>query len=914
MRRLLLISLTLGFSLHLSAQCTFQPISKGQYRSSALDVALDGNDLWVATSYGVALFDRSVDPPAPVTSLALPGTTTRIRPTGGPIVYASSGSSIYVLQKTKSSIVSLRSLDVGGLISDLLYQPPYLYVAATNGVTQVDLIQPENPFLGKRLPTSTGKASGLAILGSSLYAADGDSSVEVYTLQVPSFPQNIGTFPSLPRSSSVRSIGGDLVVSDGQQTQIFTGTGTQMTKVASVAAGASSLAAISDDRAFIAGNDRTLRAIDFRNPALLVTLFETSFAPTSGSVNRFGALASAPGHLYAAAGDAGLLTFDTSLFGSPDQVRSYQTSPGRSVFSFGDSLYVSVVAGGIQRFGQDSSGNLTDLGSWDSARVSTIHDGATGRLLTSAGSELRLWDLAPVTPVTLSTATFRGGVQSAVLVGTVAYAILSDQTLWRADLSQPTPASPTQIQLAGSLTGIARSGSAVSVASVNADASSTIYVFRTGDLTSAPVTAPAEGAATSGVTMNGSVAVVSTFKGLTVFEYAGGGGTHVLPGSNLGIARDLFILGNNLFVLGSTSLQIWDLTSATLQQTLSLPDDGVSLHGAGSSIDVATESGVATIQYASPSRLPRLVPAATFNNYFKKVFVSGNQLFLFDGHSVERDLLSGSAAPAFMERLSLVGSVIDVVAIGSTIYVLDGLGKVTGYSFGGRNVGEYQMSEGDDAIALDLHSAAGGLYLSLSRGCSSGNCEKKTLVLDPRSGITLASTLTGLVVDISTNANRAYAIFDTPGELRVLNVTDPFHPVTVAARASEGNPVSVAFSVLRATVYTIGSKVFAYTEASLAPAGQILDTFTLDPSGRLTYLDQQLHIDGDCAVVTGRTFSPALYNVTGAATWVPAGAMPTAAAAKSADLQNGFLYVLTDYSLEVWSKSPLRVRKHPSRR
>jgi|GEM_PF-475650 len=914
MKRLALLALTLGFSFQLSAQCTFQPFYKGQFRSSALDVAVDGGDLWVATSYGVALYDRSVDPPRPVTSLTLPGTTTRIRPTGGPNVYASSGNSIFVLQKTKSSIVSLRSLDVGGSINDLLYQPPYLYVAASNGVTQVDLLQPENPVIAKRLPTSSGKAFSLAILGNSLYAADGDNSVEVYTLVVPSFPQNIGSFPSLSRSIGVRAVGTSLIVSDGQQSQIFSGTETQMTLLTSVAAGATALAPISGDRAFIAGTDRTLRAIDFRNPSLLVTLFETSFPPTSGSVNRFGALVSAPGRLFAAAGDAGLLTFDTSLFTSPDPLRSYRTSSSRSVFSFGDVVYASADGGGLQRFGQDSSGNLSDQGKWDQARVSTIQDGRPGRLLTSAGGELRLWDITAAIPVTVSTATLPGAIQSAVLIGDTAYAVLTSQALWRGDMSQAT-APVSQITVSsGSPYSISRSGNAIAIVTLAADASSSILYFGSGDPSGTPQVAAVQGAATSGVALSGSTAAVSTFKGLTVVDFSAGGSTRVLPGSNLGIARDLFILGTRLFVLTGPSLQIWDLPSSSLLKTVALPDDGVSLHAAGASLDIATDAGVATLQLLTSSELPKAIPAtAAVNNYFKKVLVSGNQLFLFDGHSVDRELLSGSAAPALGERLTLGGTVVDVAAVGSTIYVLDGLGKVTGYAFG-RNVSEYQMSEGDDAIPLDLHSAAGALYLSLSRGCSSGNCEKKTLVLDPRSGLALSSTLPGSLVDIAVNGARGYAIFEDPSELRILNVSDPYHPASIAARASDGRPVSVTYSAVRATVYTIGSKVFAYSEPALASIGQILDSFSLDPSGRLTYVDQQLHIDGDCAVVTGRTFSPAFYNVAGPATWTAAAASPTAAAVKSSQLQDGTLYLLSDYSLEIWSKSPPRVRRHETRR
>src|SRR6185369_17223842 len=42
-------------------QCNLSPVYSGQFRASILDVAADNNDLWAATSYGVALYDRTVD-------------------------------------------------------------------------------------------------------------------------------------------------------------------------------------------------------------------------------------------------------------------------------------------------------------------------------------------------------------------------------------------------------------------------------------------------------------------------------------------------------------------------------------------------------------------------------------------------------------------------------------------------------------------------------------------------------------------------------------------------------------------------------------------------------------------------------------------------------------------------------------
>src|ERR1043166_9594469 len=79
-------------------QCNVAPVFSAQFRSTFNDLALDGNDLWTATTYGVALYDRGVDPPLIVASLALPGTTRVVRVLSG-TAYVGSGNSIAVVQK-----------------------------------------------------------------------------------------------------------------------------------------------------------------------------------------------------------------------------------------------------------------------------------------------------------------------------------------------------------------------------------------------------------------------------------------------------------------------------------------------------------------------------------------------------------------------------------------------------------------------------------------------------------------------------------------------------------------------------------------------------------------------------------------------------------------------------------------------
>src|SRR3954454_7745163 len=78
-------------------QCNLTQVASVSFRSSYLDIAIDGNDLWAATSYGISLYDRSVDPPVLVASLPLPGITRAVRVANG-IAYAGSGTTLNIIR------------------------------------------------------------------------------------------------------------------------------------------------------------------------------------------------------------------------------------------------------------------------------------------------------------------------------------------------------------------------------------------------------------------------------------------------------------------------------------------------------------------------------------------------------------------------------------------------------------------------------------------------------------------------------------------------------------------------------------------------------------------------------------------------------------------------------------------------
>src|ERR1043166_846812 len=201
-------------------QCTLTPISSAPFRASVLDVSIDGNELWAATGYGVQLFDRTVDPPQRLASIAIPGVTRIVRAKNG-IVYVGSGSSIHVVRRAGKGLEIVRAVDAGGTVNDILLAT-YLFAGTANGIAHFDLADPTNPVrTNVTFATSGTNIFSLATANSSLYAADGDSSVDVFSIASPAVPQKTGTLASLPRTNAVHAVGSRLYTTDGLNTEVF---------------------------------------------------------------------------------------------------------------------------------------------------------------------------------------------------------------------------------------------------------------------------------------------------------------------------------------------------------------------------------------------------------------------------------------------------------------------------------------------------------------------------------------------------------------------------------------------------------------------------------------------------------------------------------------------------------------------
>ncbi|MGA7617270.1 MAG: hypothetical protein WBX15_19060 [Thermoanaerobaculia bacterium] len=902
------MSLLAFFGVDAHAGCNWSSRYSGAYRHSALDVFVDGNDLWSATSYGVTLYDRTIDPPRPIGSVEVPGPTSRVR-AGGGFAWAASGSSIYAIRKGTFPVLA-GAVDTGGTINDLLYSPPYLYAATTDGIVQIDLLVSDQPLVAGRLSTTAGGAKSLTLLNGVLYAADGDATLDVYSLAVPSLPQKIGTIDTLPRASFVATIGDRLLASDGFQTDVFSGSGTAMSRQARMSeVGAVGLFPSTAQVGFIADGNRRLRAVDLTDPTRPSILFSWDLIPSGGTVTRFTAITGAGGRLYAAAGDSGVVTFRMNGFESPYPLREYGIGATSSIASFADRVVLASDAGGLIEM-MRSNGLLVPSRSWDAPRVSTIRDSDPGKVLSSSGAQLFLWDLTPSIPVLSSTATFPSGVRAAVLSGNGAWAALTDGSLWKADFSLPS-ATLTRVDVTGfSPSFLARSGASIASAELEPDGTTRVRYFPDGDLSAPQQGVSFEGATVSGIALNAAGTVAgATFKGISVARFGTTGGVQVLPGSATGPIRALALQGDILAASTSNQLQLWNVASGTLVRSLPLPSDARAASAFPASpfrVDVATSSGVVSAIDSPSSVLPELIPATSTNSYYRSIAAGPDVLWLASDSGVAAYDMDG--VQPHLRTLQSVPGAVGVASVGDLAYVLTTSLEVEVFDASGRLIRRASVAEGNDVVPLGIANGAGAVWVSISRGCLSGSCEKTTLVLDPAT-LQQTSSMSGEVVDAVLAAPDAFVLSALPDEIRVVNVAGPLHPLIRRSRPSEGSAVSIAYSGNAGAIYTLGERLLVYDEISLSQIGTLLDPWSRDDSGRVSFVDQRVRIHDGCAIVAGRSFAPALFQIRDAVSWDPVSAPSVPAAVRAIASSPGTFFLLSDYSLEVWSTQPPPVHR-----
>ncbi|HET8798685.1 MAG TPA: hypothetical protein VFO89_13415, partial [Thermoanaerobaculia bacterium] len=333
--------LLLSLSLPAAAQCNWTPRYSGQFRTTALDVSVDNDFLWLATGYGVQLLQRSGTAVRPLHAVALPGSTRVVRANGSGLAYAGSGSRLYVLRRNGSRIEIVRFVESGGTIQDLeIHQGTDLFAATSKGAAHYQLVPADTPVKSSAIfATSSQNVGAIAISGANLYTADGDSSVEIFNISIPSLAQKTDQIDTFPAATTVHATSDNfLYVSDrfGQNTDVISG----KTRLARLPFGATSFAPSASRVHFVAGPDRTLRAVDFNSLTQPAEIFETQLPPTDGSDNAIHAIARQLDTIYVAAGDIGLVILDAKPLAKPYPLAGYTTSAMTSSVVAGDRAWL----------------------------------------------------------------------------------------------------------------------------------------------------------------------------------------------------------------------------------------------------------------------------------------------------------------------------------------------------------------------------------------------------------------------------------------------------------------------------------------------------------------------------------------------------------------------------------------------
>ena len=859
--------------------CSWTPRVSAQFRSTAYDVAIASDGFgWIADGYGVRLIEPLGSGHAVRGSVAIAG-TTRVIAVAGNLAYVGSGSRIHVVRRDGTSLRVLRSVDAGGTVNDAVVVAPYLFVATSNGIAHFHLADPAAPErTGVTISTTRTAVSSLAVFGSTMYAADGDETVEVISLALAALPQKTGIIESLPRSSSVHvTVNNLLLVSDelGQSTDVFTGT----TRLARVPYGSNAFAQLGATSWIVASTDRAVRAIETSNFSRVAELFEQQLAPTGGTSNRVHAVARAGNRLYVAAGDIGLVTFDLAPLAPPYPLASYSDGATTTALATADRAFFTDSAGDIDEYSINSNGVSTSLvRSFAAGAGSRLHD-VDGVLLSSSGSKAKVWTLTAAQPSAVEI-TFAAPIESAVLASGHVVAVLSDGTVWRAPAAG---GAPQRLDLSN-VSLVARAGVAVAFAQFTNDGKTSIRYYGSGDLTAQPRLFTADGIAIGGLALGATHAAVFTFRGLSVVDLATGT-VRALPDSQRLIPRRVALAGDDLLVLGDRTLAVWSASRGELRREHPLPAGAVALHAVPALAAVATSEGTMVMRYAAA------LPAATAllsNRYFEQLAAAEGDLHLLGEGSTDVFWTSNGTVPQWQAAIETPGA-IGIAALPEALYVLGANGSVVAYSPAGALLAQTSIGDGGNAQPLRIHAAGNAVWVSLSRGCSSGACQRATVVLDPKT-LAVAATLNGAVTDVVTSGTRAYAIFTVPEEIRVYDVGGAV-PVQLAAASSPASAAAIGASGGR--VYVLADRIHAYTEA-LVPTGTHLQAASAESA--------RMRIDRNCAVVTGRGTAAELYSLPA---WTPAGTIDLPSTVRAIAVQPPRLFLLTDHSVEVWTSAPV---------
>lgn len=872
------------------AQLPWPTTHSASSRFTALDVAVDGDLIWTAGGWGLRLQRADGGAPASGTTIPIPGLTTRVAAAGNR-AFVGSGDRLFTVRADETPVVE-HMLAVGGWINDLLLVGPYLYAATTAGVVQLDVLQPSTPAVTRSLSTSAGGALALAQRGNRLFAADGDISVEIYDISFPALAQRVGSFNAFPQTTSVHAAGDLLVVSDGRQTRLYT-SGAEPILVGSLPGGSDAAALVSADiLATAEGRQLSLWNIGAASDPVL--LWRGASPVTPGSVNRISAVAVAGDVVLAAAGEAGLMVVGLEGFVAPYPIESRSSAPVASLAASGTQVITGGPEGGMTLWRRTDSG-LERRNIFDTARVSVAADLDGGRLLSFSGATLSLWNAAVTPPAPLASVDMEAAIRGAVLRDTTAWAILSNGSAVTVDFAQSPPAVAPWDPGVTSPYALARGGDDIGVVGLAGSGTSSLRIHRIGQ--GAGTAVSFAGAATGGIALDGSGrAALVTFAGLHLISPETNPPVRVV--ADVAPVQDIAWGAGGIVLVREDALEIRSPSDGSFVRSVSLPALVRTAAAVAGTDEIVAggESALVLVRTSSVDSGPADLSVAEGNRYPREISRESGTLYVRENDQLTSLRIGRGGALVPMVSVPLPQGVLDTAVAGGDIWTLSSSATLSRLSWGGVSTPVASLPADADLVPLSLTHAAGALYVSYRRGCSVGVCEKKTDVFDAATG-QLSTSLDGELLDISVDGDVAYALFDSPREIRRLDLRDPLRPVVTASRELAGSPVSVAWRANDERLFVLGSRLDRLDPQNLLVLESYLEPWTVDPSGRLSYTDQRVRISSSGLAIAGRWFAPRFWPGADPGTAPLVWDVP-AASRRIVPLESGWI-LLTDSSIEV---------------
>lgn len=905
MRRVLitLLSLSIWSSANLAQE--IRHTYSEPFRRPALDVALASEVIWIADGYGVTVASRQ-NPPAVLGSKALDGRTFRIAIEGGK-VWVVSGTTLYGVSWDGREIVIESERELGESVFDIVGARGFLYLATLGGVVQID---PGIPASRLVLGTTAGIAASLATDGSTLVAADGDTTADVYDIEFPALAQKIGVADlSITSANHVHVVDGNLLVSNGRDSQMFSGLRPPLTSLGVFSFGASSAGVTTPGIVFTAGQDTTVRLVDLRLSAGRPSVvFEERFPPSSGTLNQIFRIRSDGNLVWIAAGDLGLQTYDIVDFGVPFPIVRSLVKRADAVVDLGNGQVVATGGNEPPRlYTIEQSGGLRETIRWEDQFGVTVLDHDAEVAVVAIGGTVRL--VRPSGTVT-GELSFGAAVRSGVVIDGMIWVTLADQSLWRVPVSGGTP---ERVEISGSNpTFLARGSGRLILGSFNDDGTTTIHeIDRENPSQSQSVNI--DGLATSGAGVGLDTIAVATFRGLSLLDLPDGErlvslGEGVLP-------RALEVAGDEIVVLASDRVQRRRASDGSVIREIGILSSGLSLSSESSSrVVVGASDAIYTLDLETAATLPELLGRLRESQFFSEMVANHGVVHLIEGDAVFSRVLQNQSVSASSRTTQFDGDLVGAAATPSGFCGLGSRGRVDCFNFGGELVSSEDIPAQDDVSFLSIHGAGDAALVSLLEGCFGSGCRKRTVVGVPQSGaFVIGSEIEGEIVALSESDGRFAVLTELPREIRVYEIASSSATLSLVASREVGQAgYAIELDSRRNTVYVMGERITAYALPGLDEVGQLLEPF--DSTSGLSAVDQRMEIIGDRAIVSGRSRSVLHFRIDGPASWTPLESIGLPGQVRRLVRDGATLILLTDDSIELLGTEPPPDRKRPVRR